>query len=344
MYYLLSLLILKNTIQLNTYVLLVAFKGLGKLIYPISLYFRTMKRKIIQMAGKTMLVSLPSSWVKKYGVKKGEEVEVEEQDRRIIVSTEKSYGEIKGELDLNEFDKLAKRTIGTYYKYGCDEVKIIFRKPDDIKLVEKVLNELLGFEIVSHNEKFCIIKEVSSGEKAEFDAMMRRMFLVVSSISDDCLEGLKKSDYSILKEVDQRDIAVNRLANFCRRLLNKEGYIDFRKAPMIYYILEEVENLGDEYKYLSSFIVREKVAVKNKKILDQLAEVNLLFKEFSSLYNKFENKKAEHIYAKKEEIMLGVNDLLKTKSVEEIRVLDYMARMVTIISNMLGPLMTMELP
>ncbi len=303
-----------------------------------------MKRKIIQMAGKTMVVSLPSAWVKKYGVKKGEEVEVEEQDRRIIISTEKSYGEIKGELDLNEFDKLAKCTIGAYYKYGCDEIKIIFRKPDDVKLVEKVLNELLGFEIVSHNEKFCIIKEVSSGEKAEFDAMIRRMFLVVSSISDDCLEGLRKLDYNLLEDIDQRDVTVNRLANFCRRLLNKEGYSDFRKAPMIYYILEEVENLGDEYKYLCNFIIKENIEIKNKKILDQLAEINLLFKEFSSLYNKFENKKAEQIYTKKEEIMQGMNNLFKTKSVEEVRVLDYMTRMVTIISNMLGPLMTMELP
>lgn len=96
--------------------------------------------------------------------------------------------------------------------------------------------------------------------------------------------------------------------------------------------------------YLCDFVAKSHVKIQNKKILDSLAEVNTLFKEFSSLYNKFESKEAEQIYAKKEEIMHEMNDFLKTKSVEEVRVLDYMTRMVTIISNMLGPLMTMELP
>jgi len=50
-----------------------------------------MKRKIIQTAGKTMVVSLPSAWVKKYGIKKGEEVEVEERGAEISVSTKRGY-------------------------------------------------------------------------------------------------------------------------------------------------------------------------------------------------------------------------------------------------------------
>ena len=46
-----------------------------------------MKRKVIQIAESTQLVSLPRKWALKYGVKKGDEVDVLEEGNKIVVST-----------------------------------------------------------------------------------------------------------------------------------------------------------------------------------------------------------------------------------------------------------------
>ena len=44
-----------------------------------------MRRKIIQLAGKTLVVSLPSDWVKELGLKKGQEVEVSRVGRSMVI-------------------------------------------------------------------------------------------------------------------------------------------------------------------------------------------------------------------------------------------------------------------
>jgi len=41
---------------------------------------------------------------------------------------------------------------------------------------------------------------------------------------------------------------------------------------MVYYIVEELENLGDEYKYLAKYILDEKVKLSNKEILQKVQE------------------------------------------------------------------------
>jgi len=50
-----------------------------------------MKRKIIQLAGKTMVVSLPAEWIRKFKVNKGDEVELKEEGKRIIINTDKEF-------------------------------------------------------------------------------------------------------------------------------------------------------------------------------------------------------------------------------------------------------------
>ena len=45
-----------------------------------------MKRKVIQIADSTQLISLPRKWAQKFNIKKGDELEVEEHDNKIVVS------------------------------------------------------------------------------------------------------------------------------------------------------------------------------------------------------------------------------------------------------------------
>ena len=59
-----------------------------------------MKRKIIQLAGKTHVVSLPSKYVKKYGLKKGDEVDVEERGAQIVLSHGRETAIEKVTIDL----------------------------------------------------------------------------------------------------------------------------------------------------------------------------------------------------------------------------------------------------
>ena len=44
-----------------------------------------MKRKAIQLANQTLVISMPSKWVKEQGIKKGDEIDVEEKGKRLMI-------------------------------------------------------------------------------------------------------------------------------------------------------------------------------------------------------------------------------------------------------------------
>ena len=81
-----------------------------------------MKRKVIQLAGKTLLVSLPIKWAKKYGIKKGNEVEVEERGKSLLIATEKAVSMEKKEIVLSGPEEFIRRVISAEYKKGVSEI------------------------------------------------------------------------------------------------------------------------------------------------------------------------------------------------------------------------------
>lgn len=62
-------------------------------------------RKVIQIANSTQLISLPRKWTQKYGVKKGDELEVVEDGSKVIISTEKGQESGNIEVDITGADR-----------------------------------------------------------------------------------------------------------------------------------------------------------------------------------------------------------------------------------------------
>src|SRR3989344_3053601 len=108
-----------------------------------------MKRKVSQIGPSTLMVSLPSKWVKKFNVKKGNEIDLEEDSNRLIISTGTASNQKRIELDIGKFPSLTRMYIMEAYRSGFDEVSITFQNIKDLKLIKETASDiLLGFEIV----------------------------------------------------------------------------------------------------------------------------------------------------------------------------------------------------
>src|SRR3989344_7645563 len=109
-----------------------------------------MKRKVIQLAGKTSVISLPSKWVKKYNVKKGDEVEVIENGSDLVVKTNNSSAKESITLDVSKFNKRAFGcAMSALHKIGYDEVTLLHDKPLQVKELQEHMNNLfLGFVVI----------------------------------------------------------------------------------------------------------------------------------------------------------------------------------------------------
>ena len=249
-----------------------------------------MKRKVALIGPSTLMLSLPSKFVKKFGIKKGDELDVDENGNSLVIKLgENRKNEIK-ELNLANYEVMIKRMIGGLYKRGYNEAKIFFNNPKQLEVIYKTINEnLTGFEIINQTSNFIVVKEVSKGSIEDFDNIFRRCFLFVLSSAKESLEQIKKGSYNELRTIALKDAIINKYADFCRRLLNK-NYLPTEKSNSLYYILEQLEKIGDVYRDICNYLANNKIKI-SKDTIKTYEEVNKLLESCYYLFYKFSLEK-----------------------------------------------------
>ena len=247
-----------------------------------------MIRKVIQLAGKTSVVSLPLAWVKKYGINKGDELELEERGREIVIKVGNAVELDKVTIDVADLDKQSlKWTLSALHKFGYDEIEILYEDPEDLKVLQQMIKDILmGFVIMQQTSKKVVLKSVSNDLESEFDMTLRRSFLVTISLGESLVEKIKNGD-AVLDDLISLEQTNNQLTNFCERMLNKKGHKDYRKTCFYYVIIWNLEKVCDQYRDLCEILNGKKV---DENFLSLLEKTNFIFKEYYSLFYKFDVK------------------------------------------------------
>lgn len=306
-----------------------------------------MKRKVIQIGNSTQLISIPRSWGKRFNIKRGEELEVEEENHRLIVSTDRAVAHPATELDISTLGIMIPRCIYALYKRGVDEIRLTFDNPSLIKQVqESIQKETVGFEIIEQGKNYCIIKNVS-GQFEEFEPILRRTFLLLLSMSEDTLASLEKKDYEHLHTVAYLEEANNRFTTACRRFLNRQAYKESSKIGPLYYIIEDLEKLADEYKYLCMYFYdrkNEKETGISKKTLEIFRQVHTLLRDFYEIFYKFDAQKIAVIaVARKKQVSSIISALENAETKYDRVTLHHLLTITQKIFNYVGPYLVMEL-
>ncbi|MBW3013367.1 phosphate uptake regulator PhoU [Candidatus Woesearchaeota archaeon] len=257
-----------------------------------------MKRKVVKQGAATLTVSLPTPWTKKYNIKPGDEIEVEVQDKAIIITNDKQVTIETKQIDISKLHPLINRTILRSYQQGYDELKLVFDKPELIQNAQRVVNELIGFESVEQGKNYCVLRDISGSSAEEFENIYRRIFLLLKSMANDSFDWFKEENHDNLKNTAYRDIDVNKFCNFCLRHLNKKGYKDYTKTSTIFYIIQRLEEVGDGYKELINYISEQKIK-PSKELLDIYQKTSQLLNlcyEFSFQHKRVKALEISNIY------------------------------------------------
>ena len=306
-----------------------------------------MKRKVIQIAESTQLISLPRKWSLAHNIKKGDELDVEAKGNQLVISTEKGYAIEKVELNIEGWGVLTQRAVHALYKKGVDEIRLVFSHPQEIETVQKALGkEAVGYEMVEHGNNFCVIRHVS-GELEDFDPILRRAFLLLHSMAESTLEAIQKGEFDKLKNIALLEEANNRFTTSCRRFLNKKGYQNQRLVGSLYYIIEDLENLADQYKYLCNYLYQHKdkrIKIR-KEILEFFKEVNSMLKLFYEVYYKFDHEKLVAIGTARKDMVAKAYHLFEKsgKNPIEMVMMHHLMVMMQKIFGFIGPLLVMQL-
>ena len=288
-----------------------------------------MKRKVIQLAGKTAVVSLPSKWVKKYSVKKSDEIEIEERGNELIIKTESQNKHRAIALDINDFsDKTLRYCISGLHKAGYDEIILNYSKPQfNESINDLVANLMLGFVVSEHTDKKIVLRNIASEDRSEFNSSLRRCFLVALNLADSSLEMLKSSDFSILSSLSSLEKSTNQLSSFCLRLINKGVNIKNEDSIFTSIVVWSLEKIADEYKNIFELVARNKVKV-NVEILSLYSKINILLRAYYNFYYNFDPRVLNELNDNKIEIIKEANKI-KTFSREEIQIINYLMTVVS---------------
>lgn len=291
-----------------------------------------MKRKVIQLAGKTHVVSLPRKWVLKYGIKKGDELDLEPKNGAIVVNTEKGMELEKQILDVSKMnERVIRWALAALNKMGVDEIEVINYKPKDLEVVQELVNGFfIGFAIMEQTPKRCVIRSVSKELETEFDATLRRAFLITLSMGESAVDYIKQGKFRDMTELLALERTNNQLTNFCERILNKKGYKDYRKTCFMYVIARDLEKICDDYRYVCEYLSNPKKGEKiiSKEVLDFFKRVNNFLRGYYELFYNYDVKKLVNLSIEKKALVKDAEKLFKTKKGKEVNIINILLNLV----------------
>jgi len=260
-----------------------------------------MKRNIVKQGPTTLMISLPSKWVQKYNLKKGEQLEITEIGRKLEIETDKNIKKKEITIELISDHRLyIWRTISALYYSGYDKIHLNFNSIKTLEEIQKFAEQIfIGFEMTDLRKNYCLIESISNEKSDNFDTIVRRLFLGIiqmSNITNKYLQTKDTADLSLIPRLEQTN---NRQSSYLKRILNKEGYKVLNKTTFAYTLVYHLALIADEYKYMNWGIQQEieetgKVEI-TEKIKNNFSLLQIEIENVYKLYFKYSNELVEEI-------------------------------------------------
>ncbi|MBN2459812.1 hypothetical protein JXB28_06010 [Candidatus Woesearchaeota archaeon] len=301
-----------------------------------------MKRKINLVGQNTLTVSLPSKWAQKYALKKGDEVEVNENGSVLELQGKTGLTLSKFSLKVDRGNHSYMRAIISHaYKKGYDEIEVIYEKEDLTPEIQKIVDTLLGLEMMEVDSKHCVLKNVAIGLDSEYDNMVRKIFQLILQNSQKTYGAVGNNDFKDYNSVNYARFMVTRYADFCKRILNKyhrnDDLLIFR-----YMLVQILEKASNKYDYIYRFGSEAKPKKFSKECLAFFKETNDLFELFFHAFYSKDKSKIKDINLKKDKLLFEVlYDIRNKITPDDFVVVHYLATIVRKIVDMTGPFFTL---
>ncbi|HET6807631.1 MAG TPA: phosphate uptake regulator PhoU [Nitrososphaera sp.] len=243
----------------------------------------------LQQIGSSILVSLPSQWIKSNNLKKGSIVPVHinrDNSISIFASEDDTIDRIK-ELTIPypsvSMDILVNQVYGGYLLgYNMIRIKaslqISFEDADRIK---KAMRKLVGLEIVDEDGFHISAQFLLDADTLDAEKILRRMSAIVAGMYRDMLEAIRlKQNSSIRKVISGRDDEVDRQYFLLVRLIRSAmmdqklaGKLNLSNIDILDYRIAAnlLESAGDYIVDLASAIDLSRI-----KAVDEIVEAGVL--------------------------------------------------------------------
>ncbi len=269
-----------------------------------------MKRKLVEQGSCTLMVSLPKSWGRKQCLKKGDEVNIEEQGDAIIISPALASKKKSISINLTTNTESAIRLIIiNAYRSGYDNIRLSFKTEAQYKyILGTIQNYTLGFEMTRKTSEDCALENISEPSEEKFDVLFSKIFNSLTLFIQGTHERLTtkaRNDYHLIL------MNIHKYDNFCRRIITKQrvhadtAHFYWNFLSVLIHTARELYHLN---KYLDAHMVRKKESYTGL--------FNLMQEQISLIENAYYKKdisKIERLHELEPHILKMVYHDLKKK-------------------------------
>lgn len=172
-----------------------------------------MKRKLVKQAGQAMTLTLPIDWIRSNGLKAGDEIELVENEKDLIL---KSNHKIIGKKIKMNFETFTKRErfihIHAAYAKGVDELEIIAENnyyPN--------LNQTIGFAVTKQKENSFTIKDLGGNSEQDLDEIFKRVFQMVLAYYETASNSILNDEKVDFDTINAKDQEINKFILYLER-------------------------------------------------------------------------------------------------------------------------------
>lgn len=124
-----------------------------------------MKRRITKAGPSTLTVSLPARWARNHSLGAGDEMWLEEDGNKLILTKEPTSKEKHASISIADDSRGYVRShIGRLYILGSTTIDVSFDDDKQFKMIREAVSNLLGADIVEFGKKNCRIRVFPTGE------------------------------------------------------------------------------------------------------------------------------------------------------------------------------------
>jgi len=161
-------------------------------------------------------------------------------------------------------------------------------------------------------------------------------------MADDSLEAIQKKDWEWLEAIALHDKDVNKIADFCRRILNTAGAEDYRRIPPGYFIVEQLEKIGDMYRDMCRHCIAHSLHL-SRELQGLYRDTNRFLKSFYGVYFDFDLADMRDFAEERYRLKKVFEQRFEKTPLKEARMLCLLNFVVESTFDMNGPLMTARL-
>ncbi|MBS3147591.1 hypothetical protein J4219_01775 [Candidatus Woesearchaeota archaeon] len=280
------------------------------------------RRKIIKQGKGTLTMSLPSSWVKQAKLAAGDEIEVEQNGYTLLVSPPLRMSKQEPlRFDLDCYSRgMTFGILNNLYTRGEQEIIFTYHTTEQLQALLTGTRDLIGFHVIEQTKNTCTVKELAQGTSEDFDALLRRILLLLLSVAEEGAQAYKEKNEEQLKILRTRDITINTLCAYCMRQLNKRAGTSIQHALHLHTLLTLLEELGDAYSRFYYDVIR--LGAKTTELCEKTAR---FLRDYYELFYSFSPKKANDLRTKRDALR-SKTESLNVTSKQDIVALQHLRR------------------